>query len=279
MSVRIGIALLLTLHVAQAQAAGPEVVVANEVLLAGGDKVPAAMEAFVRRIETVGGWPAGTLRGKAFSRPREALDYIRKNKVPFAFLPPHQLVEGRKELKLEVIGRAVGLDGPEGGYWGVARNETHPWEHIEEYPGLRLATTEIDDLVWLRVLMEGNVRAPQKHFQLVEVPSGSDALAAVLGRKADVALLSQADFAPIKARVDRRDDLIWVYASGTVPAPAIVATKWARPADRKKLVAALEKLCKKEGGDICGRMGIVYIQADHAADYATVIRKYETYRY
>src|SRR5436190_21992700 len=110
----------LILFLAAAQPSpGPEIVVANEVLLAGGNKVDAAMEAFVRRVEATGGWPAGSLHGKAFARPAEALDYIRKNKVAFAFLPVHQFVQGSTALKFEVLGRAVGLDGLQRGYWGV----------------------------------------------------------------------------------------------------------------------------------------------------------------
>src|SRR6185503_2833147 len=144
--------------------AGPEIVLANEVLLSGGDKVGPAMEALVRRIESVGGWPAGSLRGRAFGKPREALEYIRKNKVAFAFLPVHQFVQGRAELKMDVLGRAVGLDGLERAYWGVTRNEQRAYEHIEETSGIKIATSEIDDVAWLRTLFEGNVRDPLKQF-------------------------------------------------------------------------------------------------------------------
>src|SRR5947207_14546996 len=115
------IAALLFIAAAHPQP-GPEIVVANEVLLAGGKKVDGAMEDFVRRVEAVGGWPAGSLRGKAFARPAEALDYIRKNKVAFAFLPVPTFVQGRAALHFEVVGRAGGLDGPELCYWGGARH-------------------------------------------------------------------------------------------------------------------------------------------------------------
>jgi hypothetical protein len=274
-----GSAVVLFASLTAAAPSGPELVVANEVLLSGGDRVGGSMEAFVRRVEEVGGWPKGSLRGKAFAKPREALAYIREHKVPFAILPVHQFLQGRTPLKLEVIGRAVDLDGVERGYWGVSRNEPLPYEHLEEFPGLRLATTEIDDQVWLRTIFEGNVRAPDRHFKLTEVPSGAAAVAAVLAKKADVALLNQMDFDAVKPRVERKSDLIWVYASGKIPPSPIVAIgKWASPADRKKMAAALEKICKKEGADVCGRMGVMYIQAGHAADYEGIVRKYEGYR-
>ena len=272
-------ALFLAAAAAARPEAGPEIVVANEVLLAGGNKVEPAMQDFVRRVEAVGGWPAGSLRGKAFARPADALEYIRKNKVAFAFLPVHQFVQGRVPLKMEVLGRAVGLDGIQRGYWGVARNEQRPYEHVEEYRGLKLATTEVDDPVWLRTLFEGNIKAPERHFQLMPVSSGAEAVAAVLARKADVALVSQLDFDPLKPRIERKVDLAWVYASGQIPPPPVVAIgKWARPADRQKMAAALEKICKKEGADACGRMGIMYIQAGHADDFQALIKRYEDYR-
>jgi ABC-type phosphate/phosphonate transport system substrate-binding protein len=228
----------------------------------------------------VGGWPAGSLRGKAFTRPRDALAYIRANKVPFAILPPHQLVEARKELKLEILGRAVGIEGTRGGYWGVTLSGKRPYEHIEEAPGLRLALTETYDEQWLRVLLEGNVSAPAQHFKLLEVATAADAVAAVLARKADVAMLYQPDFVSLKPRMAEGGDLAWVYASDTLPPPAIVSVNRHAPpaADRKRLTTALEKLCKGEGADACARMGILYVEAGKAESYNVLIQKYARFR-
>jgi ABC-type phosphate/phosphonate transport system substrate-binding protein len=261
---------------ARAVRPGPEIVIASEALVAGGPHVPDNLNAFLRRLETVGGWPSGSLRGKAFTRPKEALAYIRANKVPFAILPPHQLVEARKELKLEILGRAVGLEGTRPGYWGVTLAGKRPYEHIEEEPGLRLALTESYDEQWLRVLLEGNVSAPAQHFKLVEVPTAADAVAAVLARKADVAMLYQSDFVPLKPRMASGGDLAWVYASDGLPPPAIVSVNRHSPpaADRKRFTAALEKLCKGDGADACARMGIVYVEVGRAESYNVVIQKY-----
>jgi ABC-type phosphate/phosphonate transport system substrate-binding protein len=261
------------------RAAPLEIVVASEALVAGGPHLPENLTAFLRRLETVGGWPSGSLRGRAFTRPREALAYMRANKVPFAILPIHQLVEGRKDLKLDVLGRVVGVEGSKAGYWGVALAGKRPYEHIEETPGLRLALTEGYDEQWLRVLMEGNVSDPFQHFKLLEVPTNADAVAALLARKVDVALVYESDFASLKPRLAAGGDLAWVYASGTLPPPAVVAVpRWASAADRKRMTAALDKLCKGEGGDICARMAIVYAQAGRADTYDLVIRKYMQYR-
>jgi ABC-type phosphate/phosphonate transport system substrate-binding protein len=272
---------VLSSSVVPARAArGPEIVIANEALVAGGTHVPENLAAFLRRLETVGGWPAGSLRGKAFTRPREALAYIRANKVPFAIVPPHQLVEARKDLKLEVVGRAVGIEGARPGYWGVALSGKRPYEHIEEAPGLRLAVTEAYDEQWLRVLLEGNVSAPSRHFKLVEVPTAADAVAAVLARKADVAMVYQSDFAPLKPRFATGGDLTWVYASDTFPPPAIVSINRhaPAPADRKRLTTALDTLCKGEGADACARMGILYVEPGKADSYNVVIQKYAQFR-
>jgi ABC-type phosphate/phosphonate transport system substrate-binding protein len=260
------------------RAAPVEIVVANEALAAGGQHVPENLAAFLRRLETVGGWPSGSLRGRAFSRPREALAYIRANKVAFAILPVHQMLEGRKDLKLEVLGRAVGLEGPRAGYWGVVLAGKRAFDHIEETPGLRLALTEAHDPQWLRVLMEGNVSDPAEHFKLQEVASNAEALAALLARKVDVALIYESDFTPLKPRFGAGGDLTWVYASGALPPPAVVAIpRWSSPADRKRMTTALDKLCKGEGADACGRMAIVYAQSGRTDSYDIVIRKYAQY--
>jgi len=259
-------------------AAGPEIVVANPALAAGGPHVPKNLEAFLRRLEQVGGWPQGTLRGKAFAKPKEAMDYLRKNgKVAFAILPVGQFLQARKALKLEVVGRVVGTEGTNAAFWGVGRNETRPYEHIEMYPGLRLATTEVGDPQWLDVLFENNVD-PLKHFKLLEVGSGAEAVAAVLEKRADVALIYETDFAPLKPRILNKTDLAWVYSSGTIPPPPVLAIgKQASAADKKRMATALSKVCKQDGADACARMAIMYAEPGRAETYKRIIEKYENY--
>lgn len=263
-----------------ASAAPPiEIVIANEALSAGGKHMAANVEAFAKRMAQVGGWPKDALTGRAFARPRDGLAYLRKTKTAaFAILPLHQFLEGRKDLRFEVLGRAVGLEGRTCGYWGIARNEPRAYEHVEFQPGLRLALTEPYDLQWLRVLFDNNVR-PGAHFKLVEVPSGQEAIAAVLAKRADVALVYETDFAAVRHRIDNKVDLAWVYASLAMPPPAVVAVGGrASAVDRKRMVKALGQLCKKDGAPACGRMAILYAEAGGAESYQPFIQKYETFR-
>jgi len=93
-----------------------------------------------------------------------------------------------------------------------------------------------------------------------------------------VALVYEADFSPLKPRLEGGGDLAWVYASGSLPPPAVVAVpRWAPAADRKRMTVALEKLCKGEGGEICARMAIIYAQSGRAETYDTIIRQYAQY--
>jgi len=250
-------------------------VIASEALVAGGDYVPANMQAFTRRLESVSGLPPGRLDGRAFARPRDALEHIRRHGAAFAILPSHQFLEGRKQLRFEVIGRAVGLEGTDPGYWGITRNEPRPYTQIEHHPGLRLALTEAHDFRWLWLLFEGNVR-PESHFRLVEVPTGQEALAAVLGRRADVALLYESDFRAVKPRIGKDGDLAWVYASeGVEPPPVLALAGRAPKAERRKVEQALGQICKREGADVCGRMAIMYVERCTADRYARLIDGYE----
>ncbi len=260
------------------RAAQRELVIGNEACLGAGAYLPSNMEAFVRRVEEVVGWPRGSLRGKAFAKPAEALAYIRKNKVAFAILPVHQFVQARKELKLEVLGRAVGLEGADLAYWGVSGKGPVPYQHIEEYPGLRLATTDIQDLQWLNVMFEANVD-PAKHFKLMEVPSDNAAIDAVASGKADVALVYESAFRVVRPRIGEGQDFKWVYTSGGIPPfPILSVGKFSTPGDRQKFQGGLEKICRDKGGDACARMNFVYIQSGRAESYRNIIQKYDTYK-
>lgn len=249
-----------------------EIVVASEAL--DPRYMDANVAGLARRIEEVAGWKPGTLQGKAFQRPRDALPYIRSHQVAFAILPVHQFVEGRKELGFEVLGRAVSLEGERPGYWGVARREPRPYNDVVQYPGLTLALTEPYDLRWIGMLFEGRLD-PAKHFKLMEVPSGKAAVEAVLGKKADVALLYETDFRAFKYRIESKTDLDWVFASGGLPPPPLVATRFASRGDRKRLADAVGKVCKQGGADACARMTTLYMQPGLADTYATIVQRYE----
>jgi hypothetical protein len=254
-----------------------EIVIANEALRLGGEHVEGNLAAFLRRVEKATGWPKNSLRGKAFPNPRDALDYIARSKPAFAILPPHQFLEGRQVHGFQVLGRAVGTEGVRIAYWGVTRKEERPYEHMQFHPGLRLVMTETYDLQWINVLFDGVVR-PAFHFKLQDALTSDEALAAVLARKADVALIYEREFQPLRARIENRTDLDWIYTSVPIPPPAVVAAKWTSKADQRRLAGALTKICKLDGGPDCARMAIMYLEPGRADTYKNIILKYDTYR-
>ena len=268
------LALPFALAAALILAAPREIVIANEALDPAFADTNAA--ALARRIEQVARWPKDSLRVKVFVRPREALDHIRKNKSPFAILPIHQFLEGRKALKLDILGRAVGIEGTRPVYWGVARNEPRPYVDVETHPGLRLAFSETYDLQWINVLFEARIR-PSTHFEYLEVASATEAVTAVLDKRADLALLHARDWNEVKMRVENKSGLAWVYESAPVPPSPVLATRWAAKADRMRLSDALGRLCKDDGASACGRMTVMYVEPGRADTYAGIITKYETY--
>lgn len=259
-----------------------EIVIASEALVISGDRLPGQLDAFLRRIENLTGWPQGSLGGRVFARPAEALVYIRKAKPKpaFAILPVHQFVQGRKELGLSVLARVIGLEGAEPTFWVVAPKEKAKFEHIEFAPGLRLTTTEIDDMRWLsNVVFETNVQA-EKHFKLLRAENAGAALAAVDTGQADVALIYEAEYRRHPERIHKEGALVPVYASGVLPPPPLVAIgKSATATDQKALVSVFSKLC--DGlPDVsvhaaCAHLGIMYIKPSARDPYDNVIEKYD----
>jgi ABC-type phosphate/phosphonate transport system substrate-binding protein len=263
--------------VRRAEAAPAELVVASESLVRAGPYLEENLQRFLRRIEAVVGWPAGALRGKAFTRPAAALDYIKKNRVPFAILPVHQFVQARRELRLKPLAKVTGLEGPTSSYWGVVLGSS-PVTEIGAWPGLRVAATEIADPVWLRMLFEGGAEPEQ--LQLVEVETGAAAVAALKARTVDVALLYERDFDDIRERVGDKKELASIHVTDPFPAPPLVAVgKFARARQVETLRAGIEKTCREPAGaEACGRMGILHIRKAAPEAYEAITARYERYR-
>jgi hypothetical protein len=269
---------ILALAGTAAAAPARELVIANENLVEAGEHLEQNLDGFLRRVEEVAGWPKGALKGKVFTRPREVLDHIRKNKTAFAILPAHQFVEGRKQLRFEVLGRAVGVERTSLWYRALVRRP-RTFEEITERPGLRLAMTETYDIRWINVLFGGRVQAAS-HFTLFEVPSDRAALEAVLQKKADVALIFEREWRAIEARAQEPSgELEVVTASPKIPPMAFVAVgRNAKPADRRIMAKAIDKLCKTTGADACARVGIAYMEVGLADSYQEIIDLYSYFR-
>lgn len=271
---------MATAAIAVPAAAAParEIVIASEDFTVTPAQLDANVQAFARRLEQVAGWPQGSLAAKGFARPVEALAHIRKNKTAFAILPVHQFVEARRELRMEVLGRAVGLEGRAPSYWAIAKNVNSGWERVEDRRGLRLAMTEIYDLQWINVLFEAAF-SPAQHLRLLAAKSDQDAVDAVVDGRADVAMLHEHNYAAIESRAaDGKGDLRRVHTSGDLPPPPfVVIGKFVRPGDRKKLQDRVHLTCRDGNADVCARVSVLYIEPGLSGSYVNVVNKYETY--
>jgi hypothetical protein len=257
-------------------AAPRELVIAHEVLGEAGENLEANLSAFLRRIEEVAGLPKGALKGKAFARPNDALAYIRANKVGFAILPAHQVAEAHQALKLDILGRAVGVDGRVLQFVTVTRRP-RPFPEGEVPAGARVAASETHDPAWLALLTEGDLDPRGRPLAFVQTPSSRSALEALLAKKADLAILHPEHWQDVKRRIEDGGDLEWVVTSPKLPPSAFVAVgKFANAQDRKRMAGAIDKVCKTTGADACGRMGIMYIEAGRADSYDDVINGYRS---
>jgi hypothetical protein len=259
-----------------AGAAPREIVIANENLVEAGDLLDGHLDRFLRRIEEVTGWPKNSLKGKAVVRPVEALDYIRKSRSGFAILPIHQVVEGSKELKLELLGRAVGLEGTDLYHAGVAR---FPKSFVElgANPTIKVAGPEVRDVDWLAIISDQTITR-DKPAALVEVPSSQEAFKLLEQKKVDVAIVSNPMWRELEKRASGpKADLEFVFGSPRLPPSAFVAVgKFATAADRKKLAAAIDKICKEPGAESCGRVGLMYIQRGSTQHHQKILDHYQS---
>jgi hypothetical protein len=259
-----------------ARAAPREIVIANENLVEAGDLMDRHLDRFLRRIEEVTGWPKNSLKGKAIVRPVEALDYIRKSRSGFAILPIHQVVEGAKELKLELLGRAVGLEGTDLYHAGIARYPKG-FVALGSSPSIKVAGPEVRDVDWLAIISDSTITR-DKPVALVETPSSQEAFKLLEQKKVDVAIVSNPMWRDLEKRaVGPKPDLEFVFGSPKLPPSAFVAVgKFATAADRKKLAAAIDKICRESGAEACGRVGLMYIQKGWTHHHQQILDAYQS---
>jgi hypothetical protein len=254
-----------------------ELVIAHENLVLAGAELEPSLQAFARRIEELTGWPKGSFRAKAFTRPAEALAYIKKQRTAFAILPVHQFAEGRKDLKLEVLGRAVGPDGVQLAFQSVTRRPAS-FDGVGNAAGKRVAMTDIHDPVWVTMMFDGNVDVRGLH--LLETPSTAAAVQAVVDKQADIAIVPEGEWTTTyEKRAQPTGDLEWVFRSGIMPPSAFLAVgKHVTAAERAAMAGVVDKICRTTGGAACGGIGIVYIEAGRAESYANVLELYDVVR-
>jgi hypothetical protein len=257
-----------------ASAASRELVVVDENLAVAEHLLPQHFEQFLRRLEQVTGWPRRSLRGKTLLEPRDALAVIKKSRAGFAIVPVHQLVQGRKELKLEVLARVAGLEGRQLNYVAITPRPK-PFKEVSELPVLKIATIEPLDPVWFHIVSDGAIGLAQP-LDMKPARSSRDALRLAREKQVDIALVSPTVWKEIEPKTTDKGDLDVAFSSPKLPVAAFVAVgKYVSAADKKALAAALGKVCREDGADVCGRMGIMFIEPGRQDVYDPVIKAYD----
>lgn len=287
-----GAFLCLSLFVARAGRAAArkptrELVIADEALAKLGDGLTAQLDALARRIETLVGWPTGSLRVRGFADGDAALAYVRSNKPTFAILPLRQFAQGHAALGFEVLAEAFPIElfnVEDPMFYGVTLKSTPIGAHIQMHPGVKLAIPGGEDRQWVRVMFDGTVD-PARHFTYVPVKNDAEALEAVMSKRADLAILYERFYKDQRPRTDDDGDLKVVYAAPSAPPSALVVLgRAAKSADRKKLEPLAGSICADEGRSICTKLGLLWfvrmerVPPDKRKWYDYWAWKYEHYR-
>lgn len=264
------------------RAASRELVVTHPFLALSGDRLPAQLEGFLRRVEVVVGWPTGSLRGKAFVDPAEAVRYVREQRPAFAVLPLREYVQAHAPSRLTVLGSVTLLEETQRHittrlYRGLARADAGINEHVHLRPGLRLAMEEGGDLRWVALLFDGTLQ-PSRHFVLQPMTSDSEAVAAVEQGRADLAMIGDVAYEQARSRLtSAHGPLKLVFSTPEIPPAALVATGSAKAADRAALAAALDRICRGDGLNDCTRLGLFVLEKADPQVYEGWAWKYEHY--
>lgn len=221
----------------------------------GGDTEAAApyVDKFLAYVESEGGWPKGSSKGKFLDSRKETLAYIESAKPGYGFLEPPMYFELRKSHALEPIVQVESKD-----LWSAHLHVVVKVPAaLTDLRGKSLWTTLGDSPQYLsKVVLPGKIDA-RTFFSLKTIGQAMKGVRAVLRGEADATLVDDEQFEAAK-KMDGGAALRSVYDSPPLPPLTVVAFgKNSRPEERKALTKVLLDMCgTPKGGEVCKEMHI-----------------------
>lgn len=249
----LGITLLFLLLAAPAPRAGePElyVLVCYPASAASARDAEPALKEMVSVIESIGGWPAGTVKVHFTSRLADCQKKLDELQPPFAFLPLGTFLRNHHTHHLQPLVQPRIGGSTEESYHLVVRAGS--FSKLDDLRGKKVGGPWLEDPEFLRRVVFAGKIDPQQDFRLSYSKRALKALRALAAGKLDAVLLNRQQVKSL-GELPFGQELKIIYDSEPLPQVGLVAdSQRAAEADRQKMQKAMEAMCgNKKGKKLC----------------------------
>ena len=234
-----------------------------------------ALQDMVKVIESIGGWPAGTINTSFTTRDAECRQLLEEKKPPFAILSLGIFLQARRAHHLvSLVQPRIGGKSEDRFYLMVRRNT---FGKLADLAGKTLGGPWLGDLEFLKRVVFQRQIDPASHFRLKPSRRVLRALRQLDRGRLDAVLVNRPQFEGLAA-LPFGKNLQSIYTSASLPQMGIAADeKRSSARDRQKMLRALRGMCThQDGKKLCELFGIDSFDLPDGKLFDSVIKAWES---
>ena len=236
-----------------------------------------AMDKMLRVLEKLGDWPAKTFSHSFTSKVEDCRKMLQEQKPAFAITSLGLFLEHRQSNHLQTLANPR-MDGQSEDVYRILVHKGGP-KDLAGLKGKTLSGTVLGEPEFLRRVIFANKIDPSSHFKLQPSKRALRSLRKLAKGKLDAVMLNQLQYSGVK-QLPFASELEVAFTSGPMPLQGLAAdSQKTTPAERKKLLGALVKMCgHADGKQMCELFGIdAFVAADPKA-YNTVDKLWHAHK-
>lgn len=231
------------------------------------------MAPFFRRIESLTGWPASSVKGTYHPSYTGCLTHLASQSPGFGMMSLGVFLEQRRRYRMTIIGQ-VDM------YAGAGRRlhlvvKKGAYTSLASLQGKKLTSNHLEEGTFLnRILFKGKVQLAS-HFKLRMVNRATKGMRDVARGRADATIVNDDELKIMKSRSWGQNLQVLTSSPPLPPAPLVAFKRWSRAADVATIKRAVGRLCTGQGRKMCQGAGIKRLTRATNATYAKIIRLYK----
>lgn len=233
-----------------------------------------ALRDMVKVIESIGGWPAGTIKTTFTTRAAECRQLLEKNHPPFAILSLGIFLEAHHSHHLlPLVQPRIGGKIADRFYL-LVRDDS--FTKLADLAGKTLGGPWLEDPEFLKRVVFKRKIDPARHFKLKPGRRVLRALRKLDRGRLDAVLVNRPQFEGLSS-LPFGKKLRSIYTSEPLPQMGILADQQRSSAgDRKKMVRALRQMCgNPDGKKLCELFGIDSFELPDGKLFESAIKSWE----